>query len=58
LQGGGPRTLHATVAGHPAGMARILASENDLLKQATGGVLQRSIGRFRRLTARDPCFSG
>jgi hypothetical protein len=39
-------------------MARILASENNLLKQATGVVLRRTIGRFRVATAQNACFSG
>jgi uncharacterized protein (DUF1778 family) len=32
-------------------MARILASEKDLLKQAAAAVLRRNIGRFSVVTA-------
>jgi hypothetical protein len=39
-------------------MARILASENDLLKQAGGIMLRRNIARFRVATTQDACFSG
>jgi hypothetical protein len=41
-----------------SGMARILASEKDLLKQAAAAVLRRNIGRFSVVTAQNACFSG
>jgi hypothetical protein len=39
-------------------MARILASEKDLLKQAAAVVLRRNIGLFSVVTVQNPCYSG